>query len=58
MEAVNGYVRVTCESNNPLVSPQLCTLESIEEKEEEFNCMFLLYVFPMLKNNILSFLYI
>ena len=37
---MNGYVRVTCESNNPLVSPQLCTLESIEEEEEEFNCMF------------------
>ena len=39
VEAVSGYVRVTCDSNNPLVSPQLCTLECIEV--QNFNCMFL-----------------
>ena len=36
--AVSGMVRVTCESNNPLVSPQSCTLES-NIQEENFDCM-------------------
>ena len=37
--ALGGSVRVRCESNNPLVSPQLCTLESFEE--QTFDCTFL-----------------
>ena len=37
--AVGGVVRVTCESNNPLISPQSCTLES-SIGEQNFNCMF------------------
>ena len=36
--AVGGRVRVMCESNNPLESPEMCTLESEEEESFNFSC--------------------
>ena len=38
MDAVSGLVTVMCDSNNPLESPEICTLESLEEGTFNFSC--------------------